>query len=196
MEDQIIILEDTTQPNIIVSTNHMICPDDQFKTTKKANKKGYVPISSLLEKLNSVLNNNVKYIALKCIFIDDDNFYKIYSDFLVKTREYIEIIDLSHNMFTEKSLNVIKEILYFPNLKFLNITGTLISLRNIHKIVVPLKEDNVPLDIVGKIIFMEKFYISHAKNKVRQYNDLALNKYIPQNWDFCQSNFYQKNDQY
>lgn len=77
----------------------------------------------------------------------------------------------------------------FPNLRWLNLTGTTdCCFKGIKKLALKLNDIN----LTSKIVFCEKYYISHAKNKMTFYNNLANEGYLKENWDQILYTYYKE----
>lgn len=164
-----------------------ICSDDTFESDIEAVGRSYKPLHLFLTDLEDDLESlgeDIKVIKLTSCSIDSEILKTIFSRVLSleKVKHRLEILDLSHNEIDEACLEEISAILNFPRLLYFNITGNPISLKNIKKVVEPLVASGVELPVIGKLIFMEKTYIWHAKNRVKVYNELKESGKLPKDW--------------
>ncbi len=182
----------------IIQDHLSIYNDTSPESLEERCKMGYLPVSLMIKNLQSQIKEDdpVKYVSLGSCCIDDDALEKLKEEFFDQISESVEIIDLSHNFFTIKSNNTLEAILRFPNLKFLNLTGTNLSLKNIRQVVEPLKLKDPDMTLRKKLIFMEKTYISDTETRVKLYKKLAQEKLISDQWGRIHREFYDLDKHY
>lgn len=179
--------------NFVVRECISVCADDMFDSSAEAIKKSYKPVRLFIDELKYDLppDRQIKTISLKSCGIDDVSFKVIFDAILNLSviKDHVEIIELSYNPIGMRCVDNIVQILNFPNLHYLNLTGTHFGLKRIEILARELLVRNVPLHKINKIIFIEKTYILAAENKVKIYNQLRDDGVLG-DWAEAHRNFY------
>jgi hypothetical protein len=143
----------------------------------------FTSIEAFMTHLNKF--SNIAHIKLNSLCIDDTYLPIIYT-WLEGNSDSLITINLSHNFFTKESFDIIKKILKFPKLQWLDLTGGLYALRNIKNLAIPLND----LSLINKVIFCEKHYTSYGKSKVSLYTQLVEKGYLSPDWDRLHYEYY------
>lgn len=122
---------------------------------------------------------------------------------LLPERRSCLIIDLSNNGLTTRSLPWILRLLDHISITWINIEGNpsldkrriadvcrkIVELTN-DKTADHAEQKNKVQTYLRKIIFLPKYYVKTAKNRVKMYNQLAEKGYLPESWDDSHRQFY------
>ncbi len=188
----------------LVYNREKICGDDAGEAFDEA---GYTRITPFIEKMREkiVPGSPIKTIKITGCNIDNEGL-ELIKRFLASVPEIkdsLEFLDFSANPIGYSTANSpIESILAildpseFPKLKALNLLDTAYSSRNILKLVKSIVETAGPdhkdeaLEKIGKLIFLDKTYLWHAKHKVLLYNKMAKANVLPPDWYERHQNFF------
>lgn len=137
-------------------------------------ENGFVYVMDVIAELR--LFGKIKVLKLNRSGIDDFCLSELYK-FISEIKDSIEIIILSYNSFGNKSFNIIKGILQFPNLKFLDLVGTRFSTYFLEF----AQQLNDPI-LINKVIFCRDHSIWHLVNRTNKLSTLLDKGLLYQNW--------------
>ncbi|CAO4836685.1 MAG: hypothetical protein FADNKDHG_01627 [Holosporales bacterium] len=143
-------------------------------------------------------------IGLQCMGINDITFYELTTSLLSKT-EFFQgrkfVIDISENGITPNSALLLKKWLNKPEIVYINVCGnTRCSMKNVRELCRALlkvvdgdtetsKKETVR-NWMAKIIFLSKYYLWQAQNRVKTYSSLCEEGLLPADWADKHKNYY------
>ena len=165
--------------------------DDESDQDTEASQ--YCSVTDLLEQLqieigDGEMDKRVRILSLKLNGLVDGAFNQVTERLISRFSPGIEILDLSFNELTAGCACSIMRWVNDAKVNFINVDGNCrCSMKYIRELCFSLetllhgKLKSVQA-AMEHIIFMPKYYIYHAVNKVKMYNNLCNEGYLTSNW--------------
>ena len=153
----------------------------------------YCSTADLLEHLQGEIGDGekdkrVRILSLKGTGLTDDAFLEVTDKLIARFSPGIEILDLSFNELTAGCVCSIMRWVNDAKVNFINVDGNCrCCMKYIRDLCFSLEsllngELRTVQAAMEHIIFMPKYYIYHAVNKVKMYNNLCNEGYLTSNW--------------
>lgn len=189
-----------SEPQVISFKGVSIYPDEKVKNLDQNPFDKIISVSDLTTKVQKMIRQEEQsqvYLNLELCSVDNETLVELKKHLFSEptVTEKLSVIDLSYGTFGRESSIYLKEILEIPNLKFMKLTGTCFSLKNILYLLRDIKRESGEEHVLAlskKIIFLGKSYVKKAKSSVGIYKKMEQSHLLSPDWDQCHFHFYKE----
>lgn len=199
--DEFVLLQDFSS-KVLVGEAAKKCPE-------VSESEDAISSSALADSLtSSSVSGSKVLISLKCMGINDITFEELSSSLLAKESIFSGrqlVLDISENGITPNSALSLKSWLDKPEIAYLNICGNVrCAMKNVRNLcsafmmvvdgIDEASKKTAVKNYMARIVFLPKYYVWHAQNRVKTYSALSDEGYLHVDWAEKLKNYYKAVD--